>query len=144
MTAKATRALGPADSCWAGGFLRVTQGTGTAERTSPSTDVEVARAQIETAKAVRAATGVTVSLTVIGLPPVEKCDHATLELDGDVVPIARLKYSGGTLTARAERLPTEGECRLKGVELEVIPPSDIGPVVRASVRITGDPPTVCA
>ncbi len=142
-TARAEEVLSPGDSCWAGGFVRIAQAVTTAYRYSPPVDVSVARAQMKTAKAVRSPIGVTVELTVIGLPPANKCGHATFRINNKnitTLKAVRLIFSGGTVTAHAVRPPQPSNCVVR-IHFLAIPPSGIGAPVSKSVKFSGGPPS---
>ena len=142
-TATAKRVLSAGDSCWADGFLKITQGVGTATRNSPPVVVTVAPAQIKTARAVRGPKGVTVQVEVIGLPPANPCRHATLKVNHrnfTTLKAVDIIFRGGTVTAHAVRPPQPSNC-LARIHFEVIPPSGIGAPVSEPVKISGGPPT---
>jgi hypothetical protein len=142
VTAHAARTLDAHDSCWIGGKLKLSQGTGTAKREATQ-GVEVkSKLDVTTAKAERKPDGVSVEIKVIGLPP-PGCGHARIKLDGESferLKNVHLEESGGTVTARATREPIKADCHAKGSEkvtFEVLPPKGDGGAAKATREVTG-------
>jgi hypothetical protein len=143
VTATASREdLSTGDSCWVGGVLRLSQGTGTAARSVVRDVAVLPKPSIDTATAKRSPDSLSPDVKVIALPP-STCGHATIEVvDGKIVERlkqASLNESGGTVTGRAIRLASSLDCALR-LKLEVLP-ADGEAKVATAVRFTGVPVT---
>jgi hypothetical protein len=140
-TAKATRVdLTTGDSCWVGGRLKLAQGTAKALRTATADVTVLPGPHIDTAKATRSASGLTLDVKVIALPP-PACGRATVEIiDGSTIERLSVPQNGGTVTGTAVRLASSVACATR-LSLKVVPP-DKEAATATAVRITGDPITV--